>query len=139
MTVIFNQEWSIERRRGLRNNSTRAEVQFWNAVKGRQVLGMQFRRQYNIGRYIADFYIPQLKLVIEIDGDIHFTPEAQEYDKVRSESFASINILTIRFTNDEVFGDLEGVLERLRKVIQDRMVNFPLFQRGGYGGVGGSG
>lgn len=121
MTVIFNQEWSIERRRELRNHSTRPEVHFWNAVKGRQVLGTQFRRQYNIGRYIADFYVPQLKLVVEIDGAVHFTPEAQEYDKVRSESFASIGILTTRFTNDEVYGDLDGVIERLKTVILDRI------------------
>lgn len=126
MTTIFNQEWSLERRRNLRNNSTRAEVMFWNEVKSRRVLGIQFRRQYNIGRYIADFYVPQLKLVIEIDGGVHFTPEAQEYDKVRSQSFSSIEILTIRFTNDEVYEDLVGVLERLRAVIQDRMIHLPL-------------
>ncbi len=67
--------------------------------------------------YIADFYSPELKLVIEIDGDTHFTDEAIEYDRVRQEYIESPGIRVIRFTNDAVIKNTEGVCKVLENII----------------------
>ena len=68
-------------------------------------------RQRPIDNYIVDFYCPKLKLVIEIDGDSHFTPEAQEYDQVRSDVLRGYGLEVIRFTNQDVMDNLAGVCE----------------------------
>lgn len=57
------------------------EIILWSRLKNRQLGGLRFRRQYSVGRYVVDFYCPEVRLVIEIDGDYHFTGEAKQYDK----------------------------------------------------------
>jgi len=104
----------------------------WMELKADQ-LGVRFRRQYGISKYIVDFYAPQIKLVIEVDGAQHFTPDGKQYDEIRTGSFESIGIQVIRFTNDEVYSALESVIERVRAVIAVRMVRSPSFQEGATG------
>lgn len=69
-------EQNIERRQILRTNATAPEQQLWQVLRNNQ-LGIKLRRQHGIGHYIADFYCPALKLVIEVDGDSHFTQDGQ--------------------------------------------------------------
>jgi hypothetical protein len=73
---FFNQLWQNPYRKKLRNHSTYTEVLFWNRIKGRKVGGLKFRRQHGIGKYIVDFYCPEIKLAIELDGLIHNTVES---------------------------------------------------------------
>ncbi len=116
-TEIFNISSVNEKRKNLRNNTTEAEKKLWNYIRNEQ-LGVKFRRQYSISHYIADFYSPTLKLVIELDGSQHFTPEALEYDKIREEFMNTLGIKTIRFNNNEVMTNIEGVLERIKENVK---------------------
>lgn len=70
---IFNSKKTKAQRTHLRNNLTQAESRLWSKLKGRQIFDYKFRRQHGIGNYIVDFYCPVLKLVIEVDGESHFT------------------------------------------------------------------
>jgi very-short-patch-repair endonuclease len=72
--------------------------------------GFKFRRQYSIDQYIIDFYCPRLKLAIEVDGDSHFEPGAEEYDKIRQAHIETFGIRFLRFTNADVYHGLDGVL-----------------------------
>lgn len=76
--------------------------------------GYKFYRQYGIGNYIADFYCPKLKLVIELDGGQHYTEEGLEYDKTREDYMSSLGIKTIRFSNSDIMKNIEGVLEIIK-------------------------
>ena len=84
MTQHFNKKNVEQKRKYLRNNATISERKFWQAIKGKQ-LGVKFRRQYSVDFYILDFYCPELKLAIEIDGDSHFTQSGKEYDLKRED------------------------------------------------------
>ena len=114
--LIYNNPNTKEKRQNLRNNQTEAEKKLWKYLRGEQ-LGVKFRRQYGIGNYITDFYCPQLKLVIEVDGGQHYTEEGLEYDKIREEYMKSLGIKTIRFSNADVLTNIEGVLEIIKGAI----------------------
>ena len=74
MTQIFNQTPTKEFRKDLRNNISKSERLLWSRIRNKQI-GYRFRRQYGIGNYIVDFYCPELRLIIEVDGIGHITPE----------------------------------------------------------------
>ena len=74
-------------------------------------------RQRPIHHYIVDFYCPKLKLVIEIDGESHFTPEAQEYDQKRTEILEGYSLKVLRFTNEQVINNFEGVYRMIQKYL----------------------
>lgn len=95
---------------------TEPEIKLWQYLRNEQ-LGVKFRRQHSIGEYIADFYCTKLKLVIEIDGGSHFNDEAIEYDSIRTNFFKSLGIEVIRFNNDEVMTNIEGVFEIIQKIL----------------------
>lgn len=115
--TIFNKSSILEKRKTLRKNQTEPEKKLWLYLRNEQ-LGVKFRRQHSIGEYIADFYCSKLKLLIEVDGDSHFTNEAIEYDQIRTKFFNSLGIDVIRFTNEDVMKSIEKVidiiLEKLR-------------------------
>ncbi len=111
---IFNKKELKPRRKELRNNSTYAEVYFWQQVKSRQLEGRKFRRQTSIGSFVVDFYCPEEKLVVELDGDVHFNEEAIEYDKERTEYIESLGLRVIRFENNEVLKNTEFVLNKIK-------------------------
>ena len=94
--------------RRLRQQLTPAEDQLWSALRGRQLVGLKFRCQHPVGRFIVDFYCPSCKLVIEVDGDIHAQQKA--YDDARTEQLQSFGYRVLRFTNEEVLNDLQTVL-----------------------------
>lgn len=115
-----NKKSQIEKRRILRKNQTKPEELMWSKLRNRQFLNLKFRRQYGIGEYIADFYCPKFRLVIEIDGESHFAKEAIEYDKIRTQFIESLGIKVVRFTNKEVMENIEGVLEKLNNEVERR-------------------
>ncbi len=75
-----------------------------------QLNGCKFRRQYSIGKFIVDFYCPEAKLAIEIDGDTHFTQELRPYDTARQKYIESKGIHFLRFTNKDITENIDGVL-----------------------------
>lgn len=75
MTIHCNKTSEKNKRRQLRNNATEAEKRLWQHLKGRQLDGFKFRRQHSIDSYVVDFYCPQVKLAVEIDGESHFSPK----------------------------------------------------------------
>ncbi len=81
---------------------------------------MKFRRQYSVGRYILDFYCPEARLAVEVDGDSHFGDGAERRDAVRQQYIESFGIAFVRCTNGDVYGNLEGVLEEIERVAVDR-------------------
>lgn len=115
---IYNKDNSEHLRKELRKNSTESEKLLWQYLRNKQFEGIKFYRQYGIGNYIADFYSTSLKLVIELDGSGHFTPESFEYDKIREEFMNSLGIKTIRFNNNDVMTNIEGVLERIKEIVE---------------------
>jgi very-short-patch-repair endonuclease len=97
----------------------RAEVLLWSRLKGKQLDGHKFRRQFGVGEHIVDFYCPQLRLAIEVDGDSHYTSSAQERDTERQSVIESYGISFLRFTNREVCENIDGVLENIRKTAEE--------------------
>ena len=120
MTSIFNRQNQKQKRRDLRNASTRPEILVWSQLKGRKLLGHKFHRQYGIGPYIADFYCPAVKLVIELDGESHYEESADEYDKSREEYMSRLGIKTLRILNSEVIDNLDGVFEGIERIVAER-------------------
>jgi len=92
---------------------TDAEILLWSKLKGKQLKGFQFYRQKIIGNFIADFYCPKSKLVIEVDGGQHYCAEGREEDKKRDDYMASVGITVLRFSDREVLGQLNAVLEKI--------------------------
>lgn len=103
----------VEFARKLRKNQTPAEEIFWQVVRNRQFLNLKFRRQHQIESYIADFYCNELSLIIELDGEIHLNKEQAIKDNDRDEYLTSLGFITYRFTNDEIFNDIEKVLIKI--------------------------
>jgi very-short-patch-repair endonuclease len=101
--------------RELRRPLTPAEQMLWNELRGRRFAGIKFRRQHAVGHFILDFYCPEYRLAIELDGDTHL--EQQEYDAIRTEVIESFACHVIRFRNEEIFDNLPAVLSRIRAVL----------------------
>jgi very-short-patch-repair endonuclease len=116
---IFNRPENTTRRQNLRNNATQPEQKLWAILRGKQ-LGVKFRRQHGIGLYIVDFYCPEAKLVIEVDGDSHYTETAQQQDVQRDAYLQSLDLRVLRFTNQDINQNMVGVYEMIKRVIDDR-------------------
>jgi very-short-patch-repair endonuclease len=106
--------------RTLRKNMTLSEILLWQQLKKKQVLGYDFHRQKPIDEYVADFYCPRLKLVIEIDGDSHDGKE--EADRKRQEKLESLGLTVMRFWDSDVKSNVDGIVEQLREWIEARRV-----------------
>jgi len=111
MKFNFNDPYLKDRRRELRSNQTDAERKLWSLIRSRQIAGLRFLRQYGAGPYILDFYCPEKKLCVELDGGQHNASEHREYDKQRTEYLSSLGIKVIRFWDNEVFDNTQGVVE----------------------------
>ncbi|MDO8930584.1 MAG: class I tRNA ligase family protein, partial [Bacteroidota bacterium] len=101
----------------LRRFSTEAESVLWEMLRSNK-LGEKFRRQHIINDIIVDFICLKENLVVEIDGEYHDKPEIQEADKLRTEILESLGYRVIRFTNEEVLGNIDGVLESILTALQ---------------------
>ncbi|MEM6427820.1 MAG: endonuclease domain-containing protein [Deinococcota bacterium] len=101
----------VARAKELRRNATPAEKKLWNACL--KHLDIKVYRQRPIDNFIVDFYIPRAKLVIEVDGASHFTPEGRIYDADRTNVLSGYGLQVMRFTNLDVLNNLEGVSTRI--------------------------
>ncbi len=110
MTDIFNKREYIKKRQYLRKNMTKAEIILWSKLKGKHLKGLKFRRQYGINNYIVDFYCPELRLAIELDGDVHGYNSRIAYDKQRQREIEVLGIKVLRYTNNDVIKNIAGVL-----------------------------
>ncbi len=110
MTEIFNKKEHIKRRQYLRRNMTKAEIVLWSKLKGKQLNGLKFRRQHGINNYVVVFYCPELKLAIEIDGDVHAYNSRIVYDKQRQKEIEALGIKVLRYTNNDILNNIEGIL-----------------------------
>jgi len=103
----------------LRTNLTDAERRLWRLLRGKQVADLRFRRQQPIGPYIADFFCPAAKLIVELDGGQHSVDENAAYDAARTRWLEDRGYRVLRFTNGEV---LKGhVLEAICREAQSRL------------------
>ncbi len=113
MTKLFNKKSETEKRKLLRNNMPLAEWILWKKLNNKQLSGYKFRRQYSVKQFVIDFYCPILKLAIEIDGDSHI--DAIKYDNNRQKYIESLGIKFLRFSNLEIYEDLDRVIEKIKK------------------------
>jgi len=110
----------------MRKKPTLAEKVLWKQVRKLRFEGFVFRRQHPIDFYIADFYCYKLKLVIEVDGDIHFKDEIFEHDDQRTGELERYGINVLRFTNEQVLNNQSFVLKELNKYIIELTSPSPL-------------
>jgi len=106
---MYNDQIQRSRRQELRTNLTDAEYILWQKLRNRQLNNLKFHRQYGAGPYILDFFCPEIRLAIELDGEQH--KDAVEYDKERELFLKDKDIHTIRFWNNEVVEDIARVLK----------------------------
>src|SRR5688500_8333622 len=104
------------RAQALRREPTQAEKKLWYEFL--RDLPQKFTRQKPLGRYVADFYCARHQLVIELDGDSHYTDEAQRYDKARTAALDAQGIWVIRFTNADVLQNFEGVCREVMAALK---------------------
>lgn len=109
--IVYNHPHKKEVRRKLRKDSTSQEKILWDCLRN-NLLGVKFRRQYSVGRYIVDFYSSDKRLAIELDGSQH--KENKKYDNERTKLFNDLNIKVIRFWNSEVEKNINGVIEKIK-------------------------
>ncbi|KAA6325647.1 hypothetical protein EZS27_025163 [termite gut metagenome] len=110
----MNRPSLMERRKELRNHGTSAEATLWKLLKGKQIEGLKFRRQHSVGSYILDFYCPEIRIAVELDGEVHHSPQAEEYDERRSDYLLKTQgIIVLRFENQMVFVYPEGILNSI--------------------------
>ncbi len=106
--------------RGLRKRQTDAERALWNKLRSKQIEGVKFRRQQPIGPYIVDFVSLERKLIIEIDGGQHNERKVREKDQEREEWLKEKGYQTLRFWNNDVLTNIEGVLERIKENLEGK-------------------
>jgi very-short-patch-repair endonuclease len=117
MTELYNKTSEKDKRQSLRNNMPPAEKLIWNRLKGKQIEGCKFRRQYSISAFVVDFYVPKLRLAIEIDGSSHDGDAAQAYDAERQTFLESKGTRFLRFTNQQVYEELDAVIESIGSIV----------------------
>lgn len=110
---IHNRKYLKAYRKSLRNNLTSAEATLWKSLQRKQLHGKKFRRQHSIKNFIVDFYCASEKIIIELDGAYHFEFAQQNYDDERTQILESFGLKVIRFENELVFENLEGVLNEI--------------------------
>ena len=102
-----------------RNNPTEAERLLWFYLSNKQ-LGVRFRRQHIIGQYIADFACLEKMLIIELDGGYHSLPEQQISDEQRTADLQEMGYRVIRFTNEELFQEMDLVLTKIKNALNEK-------------------
>ena len=118
MKLYYNKNLK-ELARQLRKTGTNSEVRLWKYLRNKQ-LGCDFHRQKPIGNYIVDFYCSQLKLAIEVDGYSHQTETVLKKDEETEEYLKKLGISVLRFTDEQVLDNTEGVLKEIEKATKLR-------------------
>jgi len=96
--------------RKMRKAMTEAELKLWNELRAHRLMGLSFRRQMPIAGYIVDFVCPSLKIIVEVDGSQHANSER---DKTRDEALTALGWTVLRFWNDDVLRDIDGVCQHI--------------------------
>ncbi len=107
-------------RRLLRQNATSAEAALWCILKGKQIDGLQWRRQFSVGPYVLDFYCPRIRLCIELDGEYHYASEGFDHDNVRTEwLWREKRIYVVRLENRDVFTHHDRIVSLIRNIVKE--------------------
>lgn len=107
-----------KRRQSLRRSAPKAEAMLWRYLKERRLEGYKFRRQFSIDGYVVDFYCPELRIAIEVDGPTHFiNDEVKKYDRQRQKYIENFGIRFLRVTNADIYHNLNGVIEEILKLL----------------------
>jgi very-short-patch-repair endonuclease len=117
---IFNRKRLERRRKELRKQGTPPEALLWKHLQKRRLMGKKFRRQESIGPYIVDFYCPECRVIVELDGAPHDQFLTGEYDAERTRYLEQYGMHVIRFENRSIYENLEAVLEEIRQTLLAR-------------------
>ncbi|MGR3219435.1 MAG: endonuclease domain-containing protein [Candidatus Anammoxibacter sp.] len=119
LTMIINYNSKLKGFAGkLRNNSTKSEIRLWQYLKGKKMMGYDFHRQKPIDSFIVDFFCNKLNLAIELDGYTHTFVEIAIKGKLRQEKLQGLEISMLRFSDEEVIKNTEGVLMVIKGFIR---------------------
>jgi len=105
--------------KALRKQMTLTESILWNRLNNKKILKVRFRRQHPINNFIADFYCHGVRLVVEIDDEIHNS--RREYDEGRTAEMERFGIKVIRFRNDEVENNIEYIIQKIEEIVKSRL------------------
>jgi very-short-patch-repair endonuclease len=119
MTQLYNRGDGKGRRKSLRNNATKAERIFWYGLR-EGGCGARFRRQYGVGNFILDFYAPEVRLGIELDGNFHNTDEELARDAWRQAIIEKYDIKIIRFRDEEILNGYDAAAEVVKTEVAKR-------------------
>ncbi len=108
----------LDRRRELRRNATKSEELLWTHVRREQRVETKIKRQYSVQGFVVDFYAPSVKLAIEVDGASHDLPFAEGRDAVRQKMIEEYGIQFLRFSDKEIFDDLDRVIQDIDNTIK---------------------
>ena len=106
----------IVKARYLRKRGTESEKILWEELRNNNI-AIKFRRQHPIGNFVVDFYAPKYKLAIELDGSVHESSDAKEYDEMRTKVLIDMGIILMRFWNSEIESNLFDVLTKIKEKI----------------------
>ena len=115
---LYNDPSTKLDRRRLRKNTTDAERKLWNILRSRRMAGLKFFWQYGAGPYILDFYCPERRLAVEVDGGQHADVYGQQHDDRRDRYLKELNIQVIRFWNNDVLQNIEGVGQKIKEEVE---------------------
>ena len=121
-SFVSDAKWGIRNtrskktfRKELRKSATAAEAVLWKHLQRRQLLGKKFRRQHSIGRYIVDFYCPESRVIVELDGAGHYSITMENYEVERTKYLEGLGLKIVRFENKDLLENLEEVLETIKE------------------------
>jgi very-short-patch-repair endonuclease len=116
-TKLATKKETLKRCKELRKNSTPQEIIFWSRVRAKRFRGLKFRRQHHIGKYIVDFVCLDKKIIIELDGWQHKEENKERYDKTRAEFLERQGFRIVRFWNNEINDNLDGVFLKIEELL----------------------
>ncbi|MDO9224282.1 MAG: endonuclease domain-containing protein [Caulobacter sp.] len=106
--------------RHLRKSMTRSEVALWNALRGKKLGGLRFRRQHPLGPYVLDFYCAQHRLAVEVDGAVHAAAKSLERDAERDQWIERCGVHIVRIPGSVVLSDMDAALRRISDAARTR-------------------
>ena len=109
--------------KSLRRQMTDAEKSLWRRIRNRQLQGLKFKRQFPINRYVVDFFCAEARLIVELDGGQHALQV--QADEARTQMFSEMGYLVLRFWNNDVLSNIDGVLETIALTIKPQAFDPP--------------
>ena len=117
----FNNKKLAKRRKELRSQAIAPEAVLWTFLQKRQLLGKRFRRQQSIGPYVVDFYCRECRVIVELDGQRHYEPLAEEYESQRTRYLEQeFGMKIVRFENKVLYENPAAVLETIKEALRER-------------------